>query len=232
MTAVAPHVLVVSREMQNRRLLRRTLSVHGYRVVEANSGKDGLRHAEAKDPDVVLVDLELPEMDGFEFTRRLRRASAVPILALSYHDDELTIVRALDNGADDFLTKPFGSGELGARIRVALRRANRTPEAPSATILVGERIQVDLARRVVVVAGKEVHLTPIEYKLLETLIRSADKVLTHQYLLELVWGPEFIDQTQYLRVYMKALRTKLEKNPTNPKHLVTELGVGYRLRLS
>jgi two-component system KDP operon response regulator KdpE len=232
MTAVKPSVLVIEGESQMRRFVRVSLRRSGYRVIEASNGRDGLRHTEVHNPDVVLVDLDLPDIDGFEFTRRVRRTSPVPILVISARTDEVSTVRALDGGADDYLARPFGAGELGARIRVALRHAHRTSEAPAGTLAIGTRIRVDLVRRVVRVKGQEVHLTPIEYQLLTAFVKNADKVLSHQYLLEFVWGPERAQQLEYLRVYMKALRSKLEQHPAKPQHLLTEPGVGYRLRLS
>jgi two-component system KDP operon response regulator KdpE len=232
MTAVKPSVLVIEDELHMRRFVRASLARSGYRVIEATTGADGLRHAEVQNPDVVLVDLDLPDIDGFEFTRRVRRMSPVPILVISTRTDEVSTVRALDGGADDYLTRPFGAGELGARIRVALRHATRTTEAPGGTLAIGTRIRVDLVRRIVRVKAREVHLTPIEYRLLTALARNADQVLTHHYLLEFVWGPEHTEQLEYLRVYMKALRSKLEKDPAKPRYFVTEPGVGYRLRLT
>jgi two-component system KDP operon response regulator KdpE len=232
MTAMKPSVLVVDGERQMRRFVRASLGRNGYRVIEAASAMEGLRHAEATSPDVVLVGLDLPDIDGFEFMRQLRRSSTLPILVMSARGDELSMVRALDAGADDYLTRPFGAGELGARIRVALRRATRTPEAPAAQLSIGGRIQVDLVRRIVRVKGKEVHLTPTEYRLLTTLAEHVDQVLAHQYLLERIWGPDHVEQPEYLRVYMKALRSKLEKDPAKPRHFLTEPGVGYRLRPS
>ena len=232
MSAQKPSVLVVDNESHMRKFVRASLAPNGYRVIQASTAAEGLRHAEAHNPDVVLVDLDLPDIDGFEFTRRVRDSSRVPILVLSGRTDELSTVRALDGGADDYLTKPFGAGELGARIRLALRRATRPSESPAASISVGTRVQLDLARHLVFVEGKEVHLTPIEFKLVATLAKNPDQVLTHQYLLEVVWGPEHAQQLEYLRVYVKALRAKLEEDPAKPRYLVTELGIGYRLRLS
>ncbi len=225
-------VLVIDEESQMRRFVRTSLVPNGYRVFEAATAAEGLRHAEAHNPDVVLVDLDLPGVDGAQFVRWVRRLSDAPILAFSARADELATVGALDGGADDVFAKPFGAGELGARIRTALRHATRTFEAPDATLAVGTRIRIDLARRIVLVENKEVHLTRLEYQLLALLAKDADKVLTHQYLLEEVWGPEHGEQLEYLRVYMKALRSKLEKDPAKPRHLVTEVGIGYRLRLS
>jgi two-component system KDP operon response regulator KdpE len=232
MTAVKPSVLVIDDEKRMRRFVRASLGRTGYHVIEASNAADGLRHAQTASPDVVLVDLDLPDIDGFEFTRRVRRSSPVPILVMSARTDELSTVRALDVGADDYLTQPIRAGELGARVRVALRHGTRTTEAPSGTLAIGKRVRVDLVRRVVRVEGEEVHLTPLEYDFLAVLVKNANQVLSHQSLLEQIWGPEHTQQLEYLRVYMKALRLKLEQNPTKPQHLLTELGVGYRLRLS
>ena len=232
MTAVKPSVLVIDDEKKMRRFVRASLGRTGYHVIEASNAADGLRHAQTASPDVVLVDLDLPDIDGFEFTRRVRRSSPVPILVMSARTDELSTVRALDVGADDYLTQPIRAGELGARVRVALRHGTRTTEAPSGTLAIGKRVRVDLVRRIVRVEGEEVHLTPLEYDFLAVLVKNANQVLSHQSLLEQIWGPEHTQQLEYLRVYIKALRLKLEQDPAKPQHLLTELGVGYRLRLS
>lgn len=232
MTAVKPSVLVIDDEKRMRKFVRASLGRSGYHVIEASNAADGLRHARAASPDVVLVDLDLPDIDGFEFTRRVRRSSPVPILVMSARTDELSTVRALDGGADDYLTRPIRAEELGARVRVALRHGTRTTEAPSGTLAIGKRVRLDLVRRVVRVEGEEVHLTPLEYELLAALARNANQVVSHQHLLEQIWGPEHAQQLVYLRIYMKSLRIKLEQDRKKPQHLLTELGVGYRLRLS
>jgi two-component system KDP operon response regulator KdpE len=183
---------------------------------------------------VVLLDLGLPDIDGQAVTERLREWSAVPILVISAHGQEDSKVRVLDAGADDYLTKPFGTGELLARLRVALRHAATSREAPQAIVRIGvagDDVEIDLVRRLVRVRGAEVHLTPIEYKLLTALAKHAGLVMTHRQLLETVWGPGHAHQMQYLRVYMTQLRHKLELHPARPKHLVTEPGIGYRLRV-
>ncbi len=230
MSEPKPTILVIDDEPQMRKLVRLTLSSHDYRVVEAATGAEGLLQASAHTPDLVLLDLGLPDMDGLEVARRLREWSAVPILVLSARGQEQSKVAALDDGADDYLTKPFGAEELMARIRVGLRHAARAREAPSSTVTIGPDISVDLGRRVVTVRGAEVHLTPIEYKLLVALLQNAGGVVTHRKLLQQVWGPGNVEQMQYLRVYMTNLRRKLEETPARPRYLLTETGVGYRLK--
>lgn len=223
-----PLVLVVDDEPQLRRFLRASLPTRGYRLIEAASGAEALTQAAARTPDLVLLDLGLPDLDGVEVTRRLREWSAVPILVLSARDQEIDKVRALDAGADDYLTKPFGTEELLARMRVALRHAvsGKGPDEP--VVRVGE-LKVDLGARRVSVGDREVRLTRTEYRLLSLLARSAGKVLTHRHLLKDVWGPNAVGQTHYLRVYMGQLRHKIEADPAQPRYLLTETGVGYRL---
>ncbi len=224
-------VLLIEDEAQMRRFLRAALTAHGYRLVESETAEEGLRQATAYNPELVLLDLGLPDLDGLEVIRRLREWTAAPILVLSARDQEEQKIQALDSGADDYLTKPFSTGELLARIRVALRNAERVGgEGPAeATVTVGD-LRLDLARRQVFARGREVHLTPIEYKLFAVLMKHAGRVLTHRHLLKEVWGPSHLDETQYLRVYMVQLRHKLELEPARPRYLVTEPGVGYRLR--
>jgi two-component system KDP operon response regulator KdpE len=225
-----PLVLVIEDEPQMRKFVRISLESHDYRVIEAATAAEGLQQATAYTPDLVLLDLGLPDTDGMEVTVRLREWSAVPILVISARSQEDTKVKALDQGADDYLTKPFGAAELLARIRVALRHAASSKDAPAVVVEIGADLRVDLVKRVVTVGGAEVHLTPIEYKLLTTLVKHAGMVMTHRQLLEQVWGPGHAHQMQYLRVYMTQLRHKLEKNPARPKHLLTEPGIGYRLK--
>jgi two-component system KDP operon response regulator KdpE len=212
-----------------RRLLRVSLTNAGYQVVEAETGGDGLARAAARNPDVVLLDLGLPDQDGLSVTSRLREWSKAPIIVLSARGREEDKVAALDQGADDYLTKPFGVGELLARIRVALRHA-ATASRGTSELTAGE-LKVDFARRQVFVGEDEIHLTPIEYQLLLLLAQNAGRVVTHRQLLREVWGPNSVEHTHYLRVYMGQLRHKLEKNPSRPEYLVTEPGVGYRLRV-
>lgn len=225
-----PTVLVVEDEPQMSKFLRIALDAHGYRVVEANNGADAIRQASAHTPDIVILDLGLPDMDGVEVARRIREWSAVPILVVSARGEEASKVKALDEGADDYLTKPFGTAELLARMRVALRHAARTTAPEVTQVTIGAEVTVDLTRRVVLLRGAEVHLTPIEYKLLVTLAKHAGMVLTHRQILERVWGPGHANETQYLRVYMGQLRHKLERDPARPRHFLTEPGVGYRLK--
>lgn len=223
-----PVIVLIEDELQIRRFLRANLLGQGYRLFEAATGGDGLMEAATRQPDVVVVDLELPDMDGIDVIRRLREWTNVPVIVLSARGQERDKVAALDAGADDYVSKPFGPGELLARIRVALRHSARVAGEDATTFAVGD-LQVDLPRRQVFVAGKEVHLTPIEYKLLTTLVRHAGKVLTHRQLLKEVWGPSHSSEAHYLRVYMVQLRRKLEADPTRPRYLLTEPGIGYRL---
>jgi two-component system KDP operon response regulator KdpE len=224
-----PSIVLIEDEPQIRRFLRATLTSQGYRLFEATTGADGLVEVGSRLPDVVVVDLGLPDMDGLQVIRRLREWSAAPIIVLSARGQEQDKVAALDAGADDYVSKPFGASELLARIRVALRHATgASREDGEATFKVGD-LQVDLVRRHVTLGGREIRLTPIEYKLLTTLVRHAGKVITHQQLLREVWGPTHTDQAHYVRVYMAHLRHKLEAEPARPRYLLTEPGVGYRL---
>jgi two-component system KDP operon response regulator KdpE len=229
-TGSKPLVLVVEDEPQMRKFVRIALESHDYRVVEASTASEGLQQATAYTPDAVLLDLGLPDTDGIAVIRRLREWSTVPILVISARGNEESKVKALDGGADDYLTKPFGAAELMARLRVALRHAAQSKEVPSTSVHAGEDVEVDLVKRVVRVRGEEVHLTPIEYKLLVALLKHAGMVMTHRQLLEQVWGPGHAHQMQYLRVYMTQLRHKLERNPARPRILLTEPGIGYRLK--
>jgi len=224
-----PVVVLMEDEPQIRRFLRATLTGQGYRLFETTNGADGLIEVASRQPDVVIVDLGLPDMDGLEVIRRMREWTAVPVIVLSARGQERDKVTALDAGADDYVSKPFGAGELLARIRVALRHtAGASHEGEDAAFTVGE-LEVDQLRRHVTLRGAEIKLTPIEYKLLTTLVRHAGKVVTHQQLLREVWGPSHDDQPHYVRVYMAHLRHKLETEPARPRYLLTEPGVGYRL---
>lgn len=224
-------VLIIEDEPEIRRFLRTMLPAHGFRLYEAATGKDGLTEAQARNPDLILLDLGLPDLDGGEVIRQIREWTATPIIVLSARDQEQVKVAALDLGADDYVTKPFGVDELLARIRAALRHASRSASDVGESVFTLGDLKVDLGRRQVFVSAKEIHLTPIEYKLLTTLIRYAGKVMTHRQLLKEVWGPLHVEEGHYLRVYMRQLRNKLEKTPAHPRYLVTELGVGYRLRM-
>jgi two-component system KDP operon response regulator KdpE len=231
MSEAKAQVLLVEDDAPMRKFIRLALVAHGYRVIEAETAREGMQQAVAHTPDIVLLDLGLPDMDGLDFTRQIREWSFVPILILSARGQEAQKVEALDAGADDYLTKPFGSEELLARIRVALRHAARSPHDPAASVVTVGKLRIDLGKRLVFVDGAEVHLTPIEYKLLTVLLRHAGKVLTHKQLLDPVWGPGHAHQMQYLRVYMAQLRQKLEENPARPRYLLTEPGVGYRFKV-
>jgi two-component system KDP operon response regulator KdpE len=221
-------VVVIEDEPQIRRFLRTALEAEGCAVFEAATAERGLIEAGTRKPDLVVLDLGLPDRDGVDVVRDIRAWSAMPILILSARTDERDKVAALDAGADDYLTKPFGVAELQARVRALLRRTARQSQDP--IVRFGE-VEVDLAKRSVMRAGDEVHLTPIEYRLLTQLIANAGRVLTHRQLLREVWGPSHAEDTHYLRVYMTGLRRKLEADPTMPRHLRTESGVGYRLLL-
>ena len=227
---ILPVVLVVEDEPQVMRFLRATLPAQGYRLVEATTGQQGLLEAATRTPDLVLLDLGLPDLDGVEVTRRLREWSKVPIIVLSARGQESDKIQALDAGADDYLTKPFGTGELLARMRVALRNAARLLSGAALPVFEVGELRVDLGARRVSVAGRDVHLTRTEYNLLALLVKHAGKVLTHRQLLREVWGPGAANESHYLRVYMGQLRHKLEADPAQPRYLETETGVGYRLR--
>jgi two-component system KDP operon response regulator KdpE len=218
--------LVIDDEPQIRRLLRVTLEANGYQVVDAATGQDGLVQAAQCRPKVIVLDLGLPDLDGVSVLKRLREWSRVPVIILSVQDRDAEKAAALDAGADDYVTKPFGSAELLARLRVALRHSDEHAEPP--VFRTGELV-VDLADRRVTVAGKEVSFTATEYNLLRLLVRHAGKVLTHRFLLREVWGPNAENQSHYLRVYVARLREKLEKDPAKPELLITEPGIGYRL---
>ncbi len=225
----APLILLIEDEPQMRRFLRTALGANDYRLVEAETAKDGLGQAAARNPDVILLDLGLPDRDGLDVTRELRGWTATPIIVLSARGREEDKVKALDLGADDYLTKPFGVEELLARIRVALRHA-ATAGDPAEPVFESGDLRVDLPARRIWRAGQEVHLTPTEYKLLTTMVRHAGKVLTHRQLLKEVWGTNYLNQAHYVRVYLAQLRQKIEVDPARPRLLLTEPGVGYRLK--
>lgn len=229
MTQVPIRILVVEDEPQMQKFLGAALTSAGYRTLEATTGREGLSLARAHNPDLVLLDLGLPDTDGMDVTRELRDWSTKPIIVISARGQEEDKVRALDVGADDYLTKPFGTSELLARIRVALRHASRSKEESVEPVVRNGELELDLDKRRVRVRGREVHLTPNEYKLLAHLMKHAGKVLTHRQLLKEVWGAAYASQTHYLRVYMVQLRHKLEEDPARPRYLLTEPGVGYRL---
>lgn len=228
MSEISPSVVVVEDEKQIRRFVRSALEAEGCRVFEVESGKQGLVEAGTRKPDLIVLDLGLPDLDGVEFIRDLRGWSAVPILILSARSTENDKIVALDAGADDYLTKPFGVGELLARVRALLRRQGKSSEG-SPVVSFGD-VQADLSKRVVTRSGEPIHLTQIEYRLLALLMANPGKVLTHRHLLREVWGPSFVESNYYLRVYVGHLRQKLEADPAQPKHLLTETGVGYRFQ--
>ncbi|MGA8863050.1 MAG: two-component system response regulator KdpE [Gallionella sp.] len=222
-------IIVIEDEAQIRRFLRTTLTAEGYQVIEAETGKHGMTEAETRKPDLIILDLGLPDMDGVEVVKGVRAWSSIPVIILSARSQESDKISALDAGADDYLVKPFGVGELLARIRVALRHVSSTANGEEAGVFSVDELKVDMVQRKVTVGGAKVHLTPIEYRLLTVLVKHAGKVLTHRLLLKEVWGPNYVDRAHYLRVYMGILRHKLEKDPARPRFLLTEVGVGYRL---
>jgi len=223
-------ILLIEDDGPIRRFMRATLAQEGYRLEEAETGARGIELAAARPPDLVILDLGLPDVEGFDLLRNLRASLRVPIIVVSARGREQDKVRALDVGADDYLTKPFGVGELLARIRVAFRHVARRASPPStdASFAVGE-LTIDHGVRRVFVGQREAHLTPLEYRLLEVMARHAGKVLTHRFLLTEVWGADQTAEVQYLRVFMAGLRRKLEADPAQPRYLLTEQGVGYRL---
>jgi two-component system KDP operon response regulator KdpE len=226
----SPVILVIEDDPQIRRFLRATLTDEGYRYLDSTSAQEGLRQVGLQHPDLIILDLGLPDLDGLEVTRRLREWTSTPIIVLSARNQERDKVDALDAGADDYLTKPFGTSELLARLRVALRHAIQAAQGSDEPVFTTGDLHVDLAHRQIFVGEHEVHLTPIEYKLLLVLVQHAGKVVTRKQLLHDVWGPSYQDEMHYLRVYMGQLRHKLEADPTRPRYLITEPGVGYRLK--
>jgi len=227
-TKSAIRVLVVDDDRAIRRFLRTSLTAHSYEVFEAETGQQALQSVVGHRPDVIILDLGLPDLDGIQVTRQLREWTKTPIVILSVREREEDKIAALDAGADDYLTKPFGVGELMARLRVAIRHAMSQIDE-TAVFAVGD-LTVDLASRVVKVVGEEVQLTPTEYALLQVFIRHAGKVLTHQQLLREVWGPGYEQDRHLLRVNISNLRSKLEQEPARPQYIITEPGIGYRLR--
>ena len=230
MNSMSLRLLLVEDDAHIRRFLRATLVTQGYTLLEVETGEEGLALAAAQVPDLVLLDLGLPDMDGKEVIRRLREWSEVPIIVLTARGQEREKVASLDAGADDYLTKPFGVGELLARIRAAMRRVRMPEQGRVEQVLSLGDVTVDLERRRVTRGAEEINLTPIEFKLLSVLILQRGKVVTHRQLLKEVWGPSYIEQNPYLRIVILNLRRKLEENPTRPHYLITEPGVGYRLR--
>jgi len=227
MIETAVKILIIDDERAIRRFLRAALTSHGYEVIEAENGQTALAIAADRRPDILILDLGLPDMDGIEVTRQLREWYQAPIIILSVRDQENEKIAALDAGADDYLTKPFGVGELMARIRVALRRSARRVDEPVFEV---DELKVDLSRRLVTRQGQEMDLTPTEYDILRVLVQHAGRVLTHRQILREVWGEAYETETHLLRVNMSNLRRKIEPDPTQPFYIITEPGVGYRLK--
>lgn len=221
-------ILIVDDEKQIRRFLRTGLSVHGYDVIEAESGAEALRQASTKSPDLVVLDLQLGDMDGLHVLHRIREWSALPVLILSVRNREVEKVKALEIGADDYITKPFGIAEFIARVNALLRRI---PEAVAQPVFTVGDLSIDVARRLVLLGGAEIKLSPKEYALLQYLTRHAGKVVTHEQMLKEIWGDGHAEDAHYLRIFMRKLRQKVERDPTQPRYIVTEVGVGYRLRV-
>jgi len=226
MSSDGARILVIDDEKQIRRMLKAALDGYGYDIAEAASGYEGLNQAAIFHPDLIILDLGLPDLDGTEVIQRLREWTQTPIIILSVREQESDKIKALDAGADDYITKPFSMGELLARLRVALRHAAKTDDEP---ILSFGELVVDLAHRNVTIKGEEVRLTPIEYEILKYLALQAGRVVTHKQLLRAIWGPNYQEQTQYLRVYVGQIRRKIEIDPSQPEHIITEPGIGYRL---
>lgn len=227
-----PLILVVEDDPPILSFLRASLTTQGYRLLEVTRGQEAISQAASHVPDLMILDLGLPDIDGMVVLRNLRTWSSMPVVIVSARGQERAKVEALDAGADDYLTKPFGTGELLARIRVAFRHRNARGRSavPEQSIYEVSGLRVDLEARIVTVDGNEVHLTPTEFRLVALLIQNAGKILTHKFLLSEVWGPGSADRTQYLRVFMANLRRKIERDPADPRYLLTEVGVGYRLR--
>jgi len=231
MSKTAPVIIVIEDDPPIRRFLRTGLTTQGFTVFESETGRQGIIEVEVRKPDLLILDLGLPDMDGVEVIKAVRTWSVIPIIILSARSSEQHKIDALDAGADDYLTKPFGFGELLARIRVALRHAIQPQEHIQAGVFITANLKVDLHKRVVSLDEQEIHLTPIQYRLLAVLVQHAGRVLTHQQILKEVWGPSYSENAHYLRIYMSQLRQKLEADPTQPKFLLTESGVGYRLKI-
>ena len=223
-------ILLIEDERQMRRFLRVTLQSEKYGLIEAETAAEGLSQAATRSPDIVLLDLGLPDMDGLEVIKKMREWSAVPIIVISAREQEGDKIKALDEGADDYLTKPFGAGELLARIRVALRHAVPKSQDQRDAIFTAEDLSIDFLKRQIHRGDREIHLTPIEYRLLVLLVRNVGRVMTHRQILKEVWGPSYIEQTHYLRVFMNQLRKKIETDSARPHFLLNEPGIGYRFK--
>jgi two-component system, OmpR family, KDP operon response regulator KdpE len=231
MTDASPVIVVIEDDPAIRLFLRTGLVTHGFKVFEADRGQQGIVEAGIRKPDLIILDLGLPDMDGVDVIKAIRAWSNMPIIILSARSAEQHKIDALDAGADDYLTKPFGLGELLARIRVEMRHSVSSPDQNQSGMFTTGDLKVDLLKRQVIMGDREVHLTPIQYRLLSVLIKNAGKVLTHQFLLKETWGPSYRENSHYLRIYMSQLRQKLETDPTQPQYLLTESGVGYRLKV-
>lgn len=231
MSKTDPVIIVIEDDPAIRKFLRTSLSTQDFSVFEAETGKQGIIEAGMRKPDLMILDLGLPDMDGVDVIKAVRAWSGMPIIVLSARNHEQHKIDALDIGADDYLTKPFGFGELLARIRVALRHANRASESPQGELFSTDKLSIDLLNRIVSLDGQEVRLTPIQFRLLSVLVKHAGKVMTHQQILREVWGPSYQENAHYLRIYMSQLRQKLEQDPTQPRYLLTESGVGYRFKI-
>lgn len=229
-TNPGPRVLIVDDEPQIRRFLRASLQSHDYTVLEAENGKEAVRVCTVQKPDLLILDLGLPDMDGLDVIKLVREWSEIPIIVLSIRSDDADKIEALDRGANDYVTKPFSMGELLARMRAALRQGRSDGSAADAAVVMVGDISIDLGKRLITRGGTPVKLSRKEYDLLKILASHPGKVITHQQLLQEVWGPAYIEETQYLRVYMGQLRQKLERDPAAPRWLITEPGVGYRLQ--
>lgn len=223
-------IVLIEDDPAIRQFLRTGLGVHDFKIFEADKGQRGIIEAQIRKPDLIILDLGLPDMDGVQVIKKIREWSVMPIIVLSARSNEQHKIDALDAGADDYLTKPFGLGELLARIRVAMRHSVNNPAQSQDNVFTTGALKVDLLKRQVFMNETEVHLTPLQYRLLAVLVKNAGKVLTHQYLLKEIWGPSYKDNSHYLRIYMSQLRQKLETEPTQPQYLLTESGVGYRLK--
>lgn len=231
MTQLKPKIIVIEDDPPIRRFLRTALETHGFEVVEAATGKQGIIEANNRKADLIILDLGLPDMDGVEVVKAIRAWSEMPILVLSARSAEAQKIEALDAGADDYLTKPFGLGELLARIRVALRHTSLPTEQTEAGVFVTGNLKIDLVNRRVFNEDQEIHLTPIQYRLLSVLVKQAGRILTQRQILKEVWGPNSVESPHYLRIYMSQLRHKLESDPAQPRYLLTESGVGYWLKV-
>jgi two-component system, OmpR family, KDP operon response regulator KdpE len=219
-------ILIVDDEEEIRKLLRIILSTNGYKVEETVNGNDGIIHTAILKPDLILLDLSLPDMDGLEVLKRIREFSKIPVIILSVRDQEKSKIMALDEGADDYITKPFSPGELLARIRTATRHSKKEINEP---VIIFKELSIDLLNRVIKSGREELKLSPIEYEILKLLAQNKEKIVTQKYLLEKVWGPSYIGESHYLRIYISQIRKKIEKDPSRPEHLLTEPGIGYRL---